>query len=311
LILGRPAGLAGTVLAVAATLLAILGAVAVAAWWTSLKGFVTKRVQKLYKKQQLEVNDQIDTMLAGQREKVDAQLEEFQTSFQSLKASEAILRKRIDLLHKSTQDVEEMAIDGLTSSLGAGFLEKWAQNATQGRKFPRIPLRMAENYLNEVDHILPRVERELDDSEKYLKTRDDFFRSNFLNATLASGMDQYSTPSLQNLQAEINKSLDSLTKEYSPLSDALASWDGALRWLGVGTDYMEFLEPVDEEFTMPLAKLHERVEVLQPRIERLITNRDLLRLKVRILYSEIETYVDARQTNVAPKEETIDNSVEM
>src|SRR2546421_7010220 len=43
------AGLAGTVLAVAATVLAVLGAVAVAAWWLSLNNIVTGRVKKLYK----------------------------------------------------------------------------------------------------------------------------------------------------------------------------------------------------------------------------------------------------------------------
>lgn len=305
------AGLAGTVLAVAATVLAILGAVSVAAWWTSLNNIVTKRVQKLYKKQQLEVNDKIDSMLARQREKVDAQFKGFQTSFKSLEASESILRKRIDLLHKSTQDVEEMAIDGLTSVFGSGFLEKWAQNATKDLKFPRIPLRMAENYLDQIEHTRPRVEGELVDTEKNLKTRDDFFRTNFLNAMLSSGMNQYSTPSLLNLRFEISKILENLNKEYTLLSDTFTNWDGALHWSEMGMQYTELFEPSDEDFAEPLAKLQERVKALRPWIEQQKENRDLLVTKAKSLLSEVTTYIEVRQTNEVPEEETIDNSVEM
>jgi len=42
-------------------MLAILGAVAVAAWWTSLNKLVTKRVTKLYDKQKAEVDKTLDT----------------------------------------------------------------------------------------------------------------------------------------------------------------------------------------------------------------------------------------------------------
>jgi hypothetical protein len=305
------AGLAGTVLAVAATLLAILGAVSVAAWWTSLNDRVNEQVTKLYETQKAEINTQVDTMLAGQREKVDVQLEEFQTAFRSLEASESILRKRIDLLHKSTQDVEEMAIDGLTSVFGAGFLEKWAQNATKDLKFPRIPLRMAENYLDQIEHTRPRVEGELVDTEKNLKTRDDFFRTNFLNATLSSGMNQYSTPSLLNLRFEISKILENLNKEYTLLSDTFTNWDGALHWSEMGMQYTELFEPSDEDFAEPLAKLQERFKALRSWIEQQKENRDLLVTKAKSLLSEVTTYIEARQTNEVPEEETIDNSVEM
>jgi hypothetical protein len=296
------AGLAGTVLAVSATVLAILGAVAVAAWWTSLNDRVNERVKKLYKAQKAEINTQVDTLLADQREKVDAQLEGFQTSFRSLESRVTLVRKQVLTLNESMRDVEAISIDGITSVFGAGFLEQWAQKSTQGRKFPRIPLRMAENYLNEVAYVLPRVEDGLVNSERDLKISDDFFRTNFLNATLSSGVNQYSAPSLQNFQAEINKSLDSLTKEYTPLSDAIASWDGALRWLGLGMDYMEVFEPDDEELALPLAKLQERVEALRPRVEQLKENRDQLITRTKALLLEVTAYVEARQINVAPTE---------
>src|SRR5215470_4811878 len=52
------AGLEGAVLAVSATVLAILGAVAVAGWWTSLNTRVADQVKALYEAQQKEVNKQ-------------------------------------------------------------------------------------------------------------------------------------------------------------------------------------------------------------------------------------------------------------
>jgi hypothetical protein len=103
------AGLAGTVLAVAATVLAILGAVSVAAWWTSLNTTVTERVKKLYKKQQREVTSQVDTLLAEQEKKVNVQLTEFQTSL-------VTVRNEMRRIQGLTEQVNEIAIQSLTRS---------------------------------------------------------------------------------------------------------------------------------------------------------------------------------------------------
>src|SRR5437764_7492033 len=79
------AGLAGTVLAVAATVLAILGAVAVAAWWTSLNATVTERIKKLYKRQQSEVRKVVAEFLAEQKQEVHDQHAPVQTTLQTVK----------------------------------------------------------------------------------------------------------------------------------------------------------------------------------------------------------------------------------
>ncbi len=68
------AGLAATILGVATTVLAILGAVAVAAWWTSLNDRVNDQVKRLYEAQQKEVNAQVDLLLKEQQKKVVDQL---------------------------------------------------------------------------------------------------------------------------------------------------------------------------------------------------------------------------------------------
>ncbi len=118
------AGLAGTVLAVAATVLAILGAVSVAAWWTSLNTTVTERVKKLYKKQQREVNTQIDTLMKNQRDvsnaridtllteqekKVNVQLTEFQRTL-------IIVRKEMRHIQDLTEQVNEIAKESFARS---------------------------------------------------------------------------------------------------------------------------------------------------------------------------------------------------
>lgn len=286
------AGLAGTVLAVSATVLAILGAVAVAAWWTSLNATVTERVRKLYKKQQREVNTQVDTMLSDQREKVNDQIEGFQKAFRSFEGRIYMVRRHIDELHQSTQDVEEMAVDGITSVFGADFLEQWAQKATQNQKFPRITMRMAESYLNAVEHRLASAEEELVQNEKFLGSRDDVYRNQFLHATYAPCTDQYAIPSLQNIKAELKKQLDSYTTGYTPLIETLANWDGAERWLSTAVDYLEIYHPEEDEFALPLKTLKERAAALRPRVEQLKQKRDQLMAQTEALIAKVHAYAE-------------------
>lgn len=78
------AGLEGAVLGVSATVLAILGAVAVAGWWTSLTERVKDQVGVLYDAQKKEVNTQVDGLVREQQKKVDAQIAEFGTKLDSI-----------------------------------------------------------------------------------------------------------------------------------------------------------------------------------------------------------------------------------
>ena len=78
------AGLEGAVLGVSATVLAILGAVAVAAWWTVLNERVKDQVDLLYEAQQKAVNTQVDFLLKEQQKKIDAQISEFGTTLNTV-----------------------------------------------------------------------------------------------------------------------------------------------------------------------------------------------------------------------------------
>ena len=110
------AGLAGTVLAVSATVLAILGAVAVAAWWTSLNRLVTERVQTLYESQKKEVNTQVDHLLKEQQQKVGDQMALFQDKLAEARVS---IGQTLKLAEESSRLNKESktSVDEMTEKL--------------------------------------------------------------------------------------------------------------------------------------------------------------------------------------------------
>jgi len=80
------AGLAGTVLAVAATVLAVLGAVAVAAWWASLNERVTEQVKGLYEGHKKEIGKELEDFITEQQQVVRDQVGTVQTKLQTERA---------------------------------------------------------------------------------------------------------------------------------------------------------------------------------------------------------------------------------
>jgi methyl-accepting chemotaxis protein len=101
------AGLAGTVLAVSATLLAILGAVAVAAWWTSLNDRVNEQVTKLYESQKTEVDAQVDGVLTEQQQKVDERLDAFRATFVEVNNAVERMQSQIDQTLQNSEDAKK------------------------------------------------------------------------------------------------------------------------------------------------------------------------------------------------------------
>ncbi|MHB8597477.1 MAG: hypothetical protein ACYDER_11785 [Ktedonobacteraceae bacterium] len=67
------AGLAATVLGVAATVLAFLGAFAVAYWWIKLEDRVNEQVTKLFNMQKAEMNQNVADLLAIQKNTIQTQ----------------------------------------------------------------------------------------------------------------------------------------------------------------------------------------------------------------------------------------------
>lgn len=133
------AGLEGTVLAVSATVLAILGAVAVAGWWTTLDRRVKDQVGVLYEDQKKEARNDLADFLTAQQREVSDRFSIVQTNLQSVESRINEATTDIDKLEEMTYKAEEMVIDGLMV-LGAPYLEEWAKNAMTHPGFAKIPV---------------------------------------------------------------------------------------------------------------------------------------------------------------------------
>lgn len=229
------AGLAGTMLAVSATVLAILGAVAVAAWWTSLNAIVTGRVKKLYKTQQNEVQKVVAAFLAEQKQEVSDQLGRVQTSLQSVEQRITAATTDIDELEKLTYDFFDIAVDGIVLSL-PGALETWAQKVVALHKFPRVPLKMAERYLDVVECSLTGAEQEVMRNQDGLEANYQTYNS--LSNTTAAGVVP-TTPiklRIEHIGNDCRLWLDKDEHGESQTADTLNCWESALRWRTIAKD---------------------------------------------------------------------------
>jgi tetratricopeptide (TPR) repeat protein len=102
---GSVAGLASTVLGVAATVLALLGAFAVAAWWTELDSRVNKQVRELFEQRIAQMNTRVDGLLETQGHKVEVQMDQFQNDFSLFNEQINHLRESIGDLQKVNQTI--------------------------------------------------------------------------------------------------------------------------------------------------------------------------------------------------------------
>ncbi len=124
------AGLAATVLGVAAAILTILGAFSVAYWWAELDKRVNKQVTQLFNEQKTALNDEVDDLLQQQKKKVNDLL---QTQTERIEDQ----GRQVD---KTKRDLEQMreqidSIINLTFSVASvnppWVLEEWAKDITQ------------------------------------------------------------------------------------------------------------------------------------------------------------------------------------
>jgi len=149
------AGLAGTVLAVAATLLAILGAVAVAAWWTGLNEKVDQRVDEqintaidlALKEQEKKISEQTTLLLEGQEEKFEKSFSQMQVRLESLAEHASNTEKRFQLIKKDL-------IIAMTQ-LDPWLIEQWASEEILLNPLSEVGVRMVRKYLQFVDGFFP------------------------------------------------------------------------------------------------------------------------------------------------------------
>jgi hypothetical protein len=168
------AGLAGTVLAVAATLLAVLGAVAVAYWWLNLNEKVDRRVDE-------QIKIAIDRALQEQEEKISEQTAHLLTD-QERKFDETSsnIRKDVDALKELASDIEkkvQWSIDQLViaiTQLDPWTIELWATEYMTMNPSSEVAVRMVRKYLQFVDGFFPNDPNDLSavlDFTKSLKNK--------------------------------------------------------------------------------------------------------------------------------------------
>ncbi|HEX6485023.1 MAG TPA: hypothetical protein VF043_39775 [Ktedonobacteraceae bacterium] len=252
------AGLAGTVLAVAATVLAILGAVAVAAWWTSLNERVTDQVKKLYSEQKAEINIRVDQLVSDQQDKITKVSEQLDVLQKKLVPIEIHLNttqaemgkftEEIDRLRQMARDVEDITIEGLMV-IGAHPLEEWAQKAMQKYKFGTIPIKMVEGYLDVINDELTKAEEELRNDEKDLQHYEQVYQ------TIRS----YSM-GVSSAQSQLKNWLAKDDGKVKHSAKVLLYWEGANRWLAL----MQYGQENETQ-----KQLTEKIEVYRPRIQQL------------------------------------------
>jgi len=144
------AGLAATVLAVAATVLAFLGAFAVAYWWANLDKRVTYQVNHLYKRQEEQVNQLVKELLEKQTTKVDTQLQQFQGDFHTLGERLETLRNEQKALETWINTVVELQFAAILLNPPED-IEEIATKAVDFLQAPTIAAQMVFKYLESVD----------------------------------------------------------------------------------------------------------------------------------------------------------------
>ncbi len=267
------AGLAGTVLAVAATVLAILGAVAVAAWWLSLNNIVTGRVKKLYKLHKKEIGKELEDFITEQQQLVRDQVGAVQTKLQTVESRIETTRTDIDELEGLTKAFIDMAEDGIVTDL-IHTPDTWAQKIATLRKFPNILVKMAMVYIS-------NVERDLPDAETCVLTVKDRL-SDYFESLRQFGETGNSELNLRNLKI----SFRNLSHKHTSPSIVLYAWEKALYWRDL----------IDQAIIIPpegLSMINSKSSAYQFRIDQLKIGYEQTKEQARRFYQQVDAAIEA------------------
>ncbi|MFL5626341.1 MAG: hypothetical protein ACJ788_12185 [Ktedonobacteraceae bacterium] len=148
-------GLAGAVLGVGATLLAILGAVAVAYWWANLNEKVDQRVDEQIKtaidqalqEQKKNLTEQTAHLLKEQEEKFKVTDSKLQIEMNTLKEQASTIEKRVQTAKKDL--IKAMM------QLDPWMIEAWASDEMFLDPRSEVGVYMVRKYLQYVDAFFP------------------------------------------------------------------------------------------------------------------------------------------------------------
>lgn len=183
------AGLAATVLGVAAAILTILGAFAVAYWWAELDKRVSSQVKSLYeeqketlnkemhsllKEQENALNKEIDSVLAAQKTVIDKALKDQLFTIEEQRNKIEGQEQQLEQLGRELAQTQEVAdnIIELTFSLATvnppWELEEWAREITDRFKTPEAAKHMVLSYAKIVRGLISHDAKEVADMRTWL-----------------------------------------------------------------------------------------------------------------------------------------------
>lgn len=226
------AGLAATILGVSATVLGILGAFALAAWWTDLDKKVRTQVDASMNNREETLNKRVDDILTKQKAQINEQFQAVLTNFsdriahyfaESDKAVNALSREIIRLrteyedINKMADSAKKIAVDAVT--FGRPWnIEDLALKAVHEYGMIDVAVRMVDKYLEYIE--------------------------GFLSATMA----------------EKGKYMFDLKASGAPSASFPWFWDNVLRW-------QKEVNSFSKEHPETVKKVNEEVEKYQKRID--------------------------------------------
>ncbi len=285
------AGLESAVLGVSATVLAILGAVAVAGWWTSLNERVKDQVGVLYESQKAEVRHQLDDYVTMQKQEVGDRLGAVQTSIQSVESHINEAATDIDRLETLTNDFEEILIDGMMV-WGAVLLENWAKKAMATQRFRKVPAKMTESYLNYISSDIEATETEVAGSLDFLHTAEQKFKELSSTVHTAADFNWVVSSEVFQIQNILNAWLSQNASDYQRTNRMLTNWEGALRWVTITKD--------NNTDAATLQRLEEQIEKYRSRLEHLKQDHEQLREKTPTLLQQISSLMKEKGIFIMP-----------
>jgi hypothetical protein len=150
------AGLAATVLGVGATILTLLGAFTVAAWWLGLDKRVRNQVSALYETQKAEVERQVHTLLVEQQDRANEQIRHFQMDFAALESGFQTLQGNMGQLNQWIAETADLAFQALLIN-PPDNIDDLATKAMKQFNSPQIAEKMSLMYLERAESYFPTL----------------------------------------------------------------------------------------------------------------------------------------------------------
>jgi DNA repair exonuclease SbcCD ATPase subunit len=274
-------GLASSVLGVAATVLAILGAVAVAAWWVSLDEKVTKRVNELYKKQEEKIDEKVKEMLKQQERKINDQIVDFREKLQIIENNAAKIQK----------DLEETLAESFAAT-GPFLSESALQRAMSQGKLPAFPYFMVKSYIAQFKTQIPRAEATLSDVEHTFHDLQSFVNRDFpLNQT---GITEMTTR--KNILLDLYKRLDT-PYSFSSVTESIDECDRAVDLLRIARNNREKTPNLtDQDFS----QVQNDLDGYCAKVEKMKQDIEKMKTDINLLIPRINNYLQQEDSDKTP-----------